>query len=119
MYDVGDPIDKNFSLGGNFTVSEFCAIFYSNGTTIRRCSGSDDSSGAGSISNLDIIFVRPNPDAQIYAYDASNNPLSGDPAYSYAYIRIKAIDGSTDGSTRGIHVWSTGQISVDQLNDPI
>jgi prepilin-type N-terminal cleavage/methylation domain-containing protein len=113
---LSDPIERTFNLGGNFTVSEFCAIFYNGATQTRRCDGSDDSGGgSGSISNLDIIFVRPNPDAQIYAYDASNNPIAGDPPYSYAYIRIKAID----GSVRGIHVYSTGQISVDQLGDPI
>lgn len=112
----GDPIEKTFALGGNFVISEFCAVYYSGSNQVRRCSGADDSGGgAGTISMLNIIFVRPNPDAQIYALDASYNPIAGDPPYAYAYVQIKAID----GTTRGIRVWATGQISVDQLGDPI
>lgn len=112
----GDPVEQTFALGSNFTLSEFCAIYYNGATQVKRCSGGDDSGGGtGSISMLNIIFVRPNPDAKIYALDASYNPIAGDPPYTYAYIQIKAID----GSTRGIHVWATGQISVDQLGDPI
>jgi prepilin-type N-terminal cleavage/methylation domain-containing protein len=112
----GDPIEKTFALGGNFVISEFCAIYYNGATQVRRCSGADDSGGApGSISMLNVIFVRPNPDAQIYALDASYNPIVGDPPYTYAYVQIKAID----GTKRGIHVWATGQISVDQLGEAI
>ena len=113
---LGDPIEKTFALGGNFTISEFCAIYYSGATQVRRCSGADDSGGgSGTLSMLNIIFVRPNPDAQIYPLDASYNPIAGDPPYTYAYIQIKAID----GATRGIHIWATGQISVDSLGDAI
>jgi len=59
---------------------------------------------ADAATSLDIAFQRPNPDAIITAYSATN----GTTTPTYAQISITAID----GSVRMISVRSTGQISV-------
>ncbi len=114
-YEGTDSIDKSFVLGNSFTVSTFCVVYYSGASQVRHCSNAADSSDGVTIKYLDVLFIRPNPDANIYGYNASYLPIVGDLAYSYAYVRIS----SRDSSTRGIHIWNTGQISVDLLSDPI
>ncbi len=114
-YTIGiDGVDQTFTLNGGYAITEFCAVSSSG----RRCStGADDSAGApGSISSLSIIFVRPNPDAQIYAYDGSGTQIlfGGSPeVYSSAYVQISSLN-NTD--KRFIAITNTGQVSVCPLN---
>ena len=90
-YIVGDdPIDQAFTLNNNFSISEFCVIYTYSGTRTPLCSGSP-----GAISSIDIMFKRPNPDAIIYAYDNSGNPVTGTgvPAtFPTAYIQVQSLD---------------------------
>ncbi len=113
MY-TSDPIDQTFNLNQNFSISEFCAVgLNSVSAPVKRCSGPDDTSGTASISALDILFIRPNPDAMVYAYQGvfpSYTPIAGD-TYNVAYVQIMA----TDGTKRGIHIYSTGQVAVDPI----
>jgi len=103
-----DTVDQTFTLGGGYRITELCAV----NSLGRRCTGANDSSGPpGSISSLVILFVRPNPDAQIFAYKNDGTPLlvGGVPeTYSSAYVQISSVN----GDTRFIAITNTGQVSV-------
>ena len=83
-YDDGDSIVKTYSIGRGHTVTGFCG-----GTT---CSPE--------ITSLDVVFIRPNPDANM----TDNNGVS----YPSATITVS----STVDLTRTVRVASTGQIYV-------
>lgn len=92
--------------------SENVQVFTLNqGYTVKNiCGGSTDCSGSGSITWMTIMFRRPNPEACIAT---SIHPTAcaisgGTPAYASAYVQLS----SQGGSTRGITVSSTGEISV-------
>ncbi|MEI7720214.1 MAG: prepilin-type N-terminal cleavage/methylation domain-containing protein [bacterium] len=105
-----DETVTTFKINNTYKVAEVCVI-KSDGT--RRCSGGDDSSGAGTINTLTVLFKRPNPDAQLLGLKSDGTFVLGDFADQYinAYVQIKA----TDSTLRGIHISQTGQVSVDQL----
>jgi len=86
--------DENFAyfvISGNKSISSFCGIF-ANGS--QKCNPT--------ITSLDILFKRPDPDAIIKSDIVADT-------YSSARITLKA----GEGLTRGITVVSTGQIGVD------
>jgi prepilin-type N-terminal cleavage/methylation domain-containing protein len=96
QYDQAtDSIVRSYSLGRGHYVSQFCGTTTS-GT--ERCSDS-----ATPISDLDIVFYRPDPDAII---------SSNEPGF-YSSGRITVM--SPGGSSRSVNVASTGQISVESL----
>ncbi len=66
------------------------------------CVGSGSSCSFYSVSQLDISFARPNPEARICA---NASPVS---CYSYAEVTLVG----TDGSTRTIAIRQNGQITV-------
>ncbi len=95
-YDVGtDAVIDTFSLSRGHTIQSFCGVTVG-GT--ERCSNSSTP-----ISHLDVVFLRPNPDALI----SSNEPG----IYSRGIITVA----SQGGETRTINIASTGQISVQNL----
>ena len=112
-YDTGEA-STMFQINNTYKVSEVC-VMKSDGT--KRCTGSDDSSGTGLIRTLTILFKRPNPDAILIGLKSDGTFVSGDDAsqYTSAYIQIQA----NDGTKRGIHVYVTGQVSVDTLGQAI
>ncbi len=83
------------------------------GATILPTSGGGGSSGLcvgnGSacsfytVSQLDVSFTRPNPEAKICA--------NGSPSSCYSYAEVTIV--GTDGSTRTISIHGNGQISVN------
>lgn len=93
-----DAIIKTYAVGQGFTIDHYCGI-RSNGT--RDCS---DASGTNLITSLDIVFLRPDPDAII----SSNIYVPPTNSYSSAEIIVK----SGNGDSRTITVQSTGQIAV-------
>lgn len=93
-YDTQDLIVSTYTLNTGHSLSRFCGV---NGSF-------QDCSDTGAIANLDIVFLRPEPDANIYS--ASSGP------YAQAIITVR----SSSGSTRTITVGSTGQISVANPN---
>jgi prepilin-type N-terminal cleavage/methylation domain-containing protein len=127
-YDFNYPFGVHFALGQNFT---FFADSYSDnpngpnyafdsglgkdilisattikgGSTITSiCAGNDEAdcdTNAGSITKLDIVFERPNPNAIIMTNVGFNKP--------YAKITLKA----SDGSTKKVVIRRTGQIAVE------
>jgi prepilin-type N-terminal cleavage/methylation domain-containing protein len=107
-YDSGEETSI-FQTNNGYVLSEVCVTRSSDGA--KLCSGSDDTSGTR-ISTLAILFNRPNPDAQFVVSLASNGPPPNPNQFTSAYIQIQA----TDGTTRGIHVYVTGQVSVDTIN---
>ncbi|MEA3399447.1 MAG: prepilin-type N-terminal cleavage/methylation domain-containing protein [Patescibacteria group bacterium] len=56
---------------------------------------------------LDIVFSRPNPDAQFYFCINESDCTSG---FSYVSIKIESPD---EQKSREISIWNTGQISVN------
>lgn len=73
------------------------------GTVIDSICGSSTSGGdCNNINSLNIIFTRPNPEANI----------RGIPACVLACAYVKITLKSPRGETRDVWVWSSGQISV-------
>lgn len=89
-----DEIIKTYTLSSQHSVSRFCGI------TSAGASHCSDGTGGTTISYLDIVFVRPDPDANMVS-----DQLSG---YSRAEVRVS----SRTNETRIITIASTGQISV-------
>ncbi len=93
-YDAGtDSIVRTYSVGQGHLVKQFCGLL-SDGSA--QCS--DDA--ANPIDHLDVVFFRPDPDANI----SSSNPTY--------YSSGKIVVTSPSGETRTITIASTGQISV-------
>jgi len=90
-YDAGDSTVSTYSLGQGHTIKKFCGT---------NSSGTEFCSDTAAIDHLDIIFNRPNPDANI-----SSNTSS-------FYSSGKIVVTSPSGDTRTVTVVSTGQISV-------
>jgi hypothetical protein len=110
VYDNGanqDTLVQKYTLGNGMTISDFCAH-----------AGSDMSSGwscaianGGSLSSLDIVFARPNPDAFIR--------VNGDPIISYnsACLTVKSLQ-SLQGEFRFIKVAPSGAITANASSCP-
>ena len=93
-YEEGvDSIIQTYSVGQGHSVKRFCAF-----NTLAQSTCSDD--GDTPITYLDVVFLRPDPDANI----SSNNP-----GYTSS---AKVTVTSPSGETRSITIASTGQISV-------
>ena len=93
LYDVSDPIVREFVLNRGSTISEFCV----------STGGTETCSGAG-VNNMSVAFVRPDPDAKIHA--------NGSAATGYQSASIEII--SPDGDTKRVVAFSTGQIAVEE-----
>lgn len=89
-----DTLVNTYTLTRGASVSGLCA-----GT------GSVCTTSAGSVTQLDITYLRPNPEAKICV-----NGLSSQCGYTYAQITIQG----SDKSTRSISVYENGQISVNK-----
>jgi len=92
VYSSGaDALVQTYTLGNGITVSDFCAYV--------GASASCAYAHGGSLSSLDIVFTRPNPDAFISA---------GASSYSDACLTIS----SPQGGTRFVSVASSGEITA-------
>lgn len=91
-YDDGvDSIIRTYTLGRGHTIQYFCGT---SSEGVEECSNTDG------ITNLDIVFYRPDPDAFI----TSNEPG--------VYSSGRIVVASPSGDTRSISIASTGQVSV-------
>lgn len=86
------------SIGKNYYLSKLCAPA---GTDAATCNA---------VSTLDIVFIRPEPDAWISADGIACVPGTGTNCQSSARIVVA----SPQGDTMSISVQGNGQISVDQ-----
>lgn len=94
-FDVGDGVQEVFNLRQGYSIDEFCAT---NAASVELCTK------AGNMSTLDIVFIRPNPDAFIRV----------DGNASTIYGRARIVMRSPQGTSRQVIVESTGQISISQ-----
>jgi len=83
-YDSGEEV-SSYTIGQNNEVVDLCA-----NTTCD-------------LATLDVLFLRPNPDALVYT----------DPSVS-AISSSRVVVGSPDGNTRTVRIWPTGQIAIEQ-----
>jgi prepilin-type N-terminal cleavage/methylation domain-containing protein len=94
QYDDGvDSIVRSYTLGRGHTFLKFCGT---NAIGVEKCSDS-----ASPITHLDVVFLRPDPDAAI---------SSNEPGF-YSSGRVLVTSGN--GETRSVEVASTGQVSVE------
>ncbi|MBX9765467.1 prepilin-type N-terminal cleavage/methylation domain-containing protein [Patescibacteria group bacterium] len=99
VYDSDvDSIVRQYTLNKQHSIVNFCGM-KSNGD--EECS--DGSTGV-TISHLDVVFFRPDPDANI----SSDKTSVSTGMYSTAKITVQ----SASGESRSLSVASTGQISV-------
>lgn len=94
IFDIGDGTEEVFAIKRGFSIKQVCAT---NSASVELCTGSG-------INTLDVVFLRPDPDAYIR--------VDGDPVGLYGRARI--IVQSPQGSEREVTVESTGQISIPQ-----
>ncbi len=110
----GNPINNGIYLANDTQISQ---LILRRGITIKKFCGvlgtTASCNTTGAITNLDITFNRPNPDALLTT--TSTNGGSPSTNYSYAIIRLVAPDGVT---IRDIKVAPTGQISIPDFPDP-
>jgi prepilin-type N-terminal cleavage/methylation domain-containing protein len=90
-YDAGAEIIEKYPLRNNVKVGGICDGSSCPPTNART---------------LDILFLRPNPDAGIYFYDVNGTLVAGPSTTG------KITLSSFQGKTRTITVESTGQVSV-------
>jgi prepilin-type N-terminal cleavage/methylation domain-containing protein len=96
QYDTGEIV-KTFTLNNGYTIANVCAKY---GASQWRCFNPSQ------ISYFEILFKRPNPDAQFLALNSSQSPVAG--PYSEAYITVSG----PNGDTRAVSVSTTGEIAV-------
>ena len=89
----GSEFVKKYSTRRGNVIEKFCGVMAVSG--VEQCSDS-----SGGLSYLNIVFVRPNPDATF----KSNTAV----AYRAAKIYLK----SAENTHRAVRIESTGQISV-------
>lgn len=90
-YDPEDTVVSAYTLSTGHSIARYCGV---------TAMGAEECSNTLLIDRLDIVFLRPDPDATI----SSANPG----VYSRGAITVR----SSVGETRTISVASTGQISV-------
>ncbi len=99
-YNAGDTTISTYTLRRGHTILRFCGT----AGAVERCSDSPSA-----IDHLDVVFVRPNPDAWLSS-DENAVACNGNNASCYSAARVVVT--SPGGTTRSIHVVPTGQISV-------
>ena len=106
-----DVSPSPYIIGQGFHISKLCATPSSGGSEI--CTGSSPIS----VNKLDILFLRPDPDAYIningtqLTFDGNGNVVGGSP-YSQARIVVT----SPRGDFMSIVISNNGQISVNNSN---
>ena len=102
QYDTGEEVQV-YKLSNGYAISKFCAT---TGTGTPRCW----SAASPDISDLTILFRRPNPDSCFATSISSNACQTGaSPAETYASGYIQIQSGS---DTRSITITLSGQITV-------
>ncbi len=95
IFNNGDGTEDVFFIGQGFSIARTCVT---NTAFVEICSDTED------VSTLDIVFIRPDPDAFIR--------INGDTVTMYQRARI--VIQSPNGNEREVIVESTGQISISQ-----
>jgi prepilin-type N-terminal cleavage/methylation domain-containing protein len=98
--------NENTDIGSYNTGEEIATTNIKRGSRISDICAGTESSCNNSITELNIVFKRPDPIAHIVSVDSVNGRVVSE--NPYAEITVA----SSDGSTRKVIVRSTGQISV-------
>ncbi len=89
---------RRFTLTRNNIISDVCAIL---SDSSERCLS------GGHVERVDVVFSRPNPNAQISFFNLSGSPVS------YAgHLGAKITVRSPKNNTKNIYIYTTGQIAV-------
>ncbi len=99
VYTSSDTLVQKYTFGNNIVINNFCARV----SSVWKCASD------GSITSLDIVFARPNPNAVINAYNSST--------YSPATAACIAI-ASPQGGAKFISVASSGEITASAASCP-
>jgi len=94
-----DGTVETFSTRRGFQIARFCAT---------ASSGTEFCSDTGELTALDIVFLRPDPDAIINATRSNGAPG--------VYQRARIVLRSPQGDERSVLVEATGQISVPTVS---
>ncbi|MES2007000.1 MAG: hypothetical protein V4436_02750 [Patescibacteria group bacterium] len=103
QYTSGENVQV-FTLNSGYTISKFCAT---TGGGTQRCF---IAGGSSAITNLTILFKRPNPDSCFATSVSTNACQTGavpTETYSSGYIQVKS-----GSDTRSVNMTLTGQITV-------
>ena len=105
IYEIGEDVSPSpYSIGRGFYIIKLC---------VTPSSGVEDCTPT----KLDILFIRPEPDAYIskngaaLTFDGNGNVVGGSP-----YVDARIVLTSPRGDYMSVLVSSNGQISVDNQN---
>ncbi len=101
---VGDCLEK-FSIADNNKIYTLCGDLKADGVIINAIGDLNTPNSNCGLSNMDISFTRPDPDATL----TGTSVVWGKRNYSDAEVVVV----SPKGSFKIITVWTTGQISVE------
>ena len=99
IYSLEDKLVQTYELGNGITIADFCAL-----SDQWQCQST------GALSALDVVFSRPNPDANITA-----NSSTFVTSYAKAFLVIKA----QNGASRFVSVAASGEIIAEAPGCPI
>ena len=113
LYVGGEDVQPSpYTIGQGFYISKLCATPILTGTEI--CTGSSPTS----VTKLDILFIRPEPDAYIsingspaLTFDSNNNVIGGS-----QYLQARIVVSSPRGDAMSIVISTNGQITVNNSN---
>lgn len=109
IYDAGEDVAPSpYSIGRGYFISKLCAT-----ATVSGSAEVCNSAVNGNPKTLDIIFLRPEPDALISANSSAGGSscvLNAATCQASARIFLK----SPRGDTMSVSVQANGQIAVDQ-----
>ena len=107
IYDAGEDVPPSpYSIGRGYSIFKLCAPA---GVLLSDCTATGSSL---QVPKLDIVFIRPEPDAWISASSVSCTPRSTGACQPSARIVLQ----SPRGDTMSISVFANGQIAVDQVS---
>ncbi len=101
---VGDCLEK-FSITDSNRIYTLCGDLKKDGVVVNTIEDLNTPNNNCGLSNLDIAFTRPDPDATL----TGTSVIWGKRNYSDAEVVVV----SPKGSFKIVTVWSTGQISVE------
>ncbi len=103
---------QSYTFQKGIKIRELCITTGANGTTCSSAIGTAGTNAGSAVSNLDITFLRPNPDAIIHATDNYGflicDPDNGVICSSATIV----LQNANDTINKAIVISSTGQISV-------
>ncbi len=109
MYGAGDTVRERMDIKRGYRVVKLCVPeTLSNPSDVTSCTG---------ISELNIVFVRPEPDAWISWRTITGTVLQCLPTRANCGNSARIVLQSPEGERMSVKVFKSGQIAVDQSID--